>query len=198
MKITLKTLSSYEKCFYIVSAKAIHNFYTALNYTQILVDNNQAIIIPPSAFVILHLWTTLEKLVRYEIMRINDDKTNDNNTFIKYERSRTLVRSKLMNLVSVDLPTSHLDLNYAAAKTIRHLRALSTIADANSTSHFNVLHNKYYLNDDYEDPGFHLDWTLVQMFIPSALMSIKWVEESMDKITGGNFTKYGSEDTQQA
>jgi hypothetical protein len=43
------------------------------------------------------------------------------------------------------------------------------------------------INDDYEDPGFQLDWTMVQMLIPSALMSTKWVEREMNNIKDPKF-----------
>ena len=123
-------------------------------------------------------------MVQYEIT-IAKDKDNTKPERQVYEESRILVRSKLINYVSPDLPTSHLDLDYAAAEAIRQLRALSTMDSASSTSRFNILHNKFYLNDDFEDPGFQLDWTLVQMLIPSSLMLMKWVKEEMELLKVG-------------
>ncbi|MBT9096618.1 ATP-binding protein [Methylovulum psychrotolerans] len=165
-------------CYYLIVAKGIHNFYTALHYIRFLTENNQAIMFPNPAFVMVNLWRLLYRIVEHEI------KTSEINEIKKigYEDARVHVRSKLSRYVSSDIPSSHLDLDYVAADAKRQLRALSTMGDNRSMTCLNILQNAYYLNDDYEDPGFHLDWTMVQILIPSALMSMAWIEEDMKKI----------------
>jgi len=162
-----------EQCYYIIVAKGIHNFYTALHYIRVLTENNQAIIFPAPAFVMANLWRLLYRLVEYEISK--GSKT--------YEQARIKVRAELLEkYVSQDIPSSHLDLDYVASEAKKQLHALSTMGNVRSLSRTNILQNNYFLNDDYEDPGFHLDWTLIQMLIPSALMYIKWIEEDMKEI----------------
>ncbi len=127
----------------------------------------------PPAFMLVHLWRLLYKLVEYE----------EKNNAKSYNQARYTVHKQLEKYVSDDMRTSHLDLDYVVAEAIRQLRIHSTLGDIRSTARVNILQNKYYLNDDYEDPCFHLDWTLTQMLIPSALMSIKRIEEQMVKLT---------------
>lgn len=56
------------------------------------------------------------------------------------------------------------------------------MGELSSTSRKNILQNKYFLDDDHEDPGFHLDWTIIQMLIPSAIMHIELVKNKTEKI----------------
>lgn len=162
-----------EISYYIVSAKAIYDFNSALHYSRVITDNNQDIITPPTAFIMLNLWRLLYKLVEYEKAKL--EKTN-------YQQARILVRNKLTDYVSDETPTSHLSLDYLANETIRQMRALINLANPSSISRLNILQNKYFLDDDYEDPGFHLDWTVGQMMIPSALEAIKQIEADMETI----------------
>ncbi len=168
---------------YIKSSKGIHNFYNALHYTNILIDNNQSIIFPTPSFVLLHLWILLLNLVQYEInfrSSSGDNVPKKDKEF--YHQCRLKVRAKLMKYVSRDMPTRHLDLDFVAQEAIRLLQSHVNMDNLSSTVSINILHNKYYLNDDHEDPGFHLDWTITQMLIPSAMMSIKWIEDEMAEI----------------
>ncbi len=175
-----KPLREIEGCFYHIAAKAIENFHTALYYTRILTDNNQSIIFPPPSVVLLQLWRQVYRLVEYELML-------DNN--ISYPEARMVVRNKLVKLVSSDLPARFLDIDYISEEAIRQLTSHWTIGDVRSTSRVNIIQNLYFLNDDFEDPGFHLDWTMTQMLIPSTSLSIKWIEIEMQNIKNNNIRR---------
>lgn len=100
----------------------------------------------------------------------------------EYTKCRVEVRDSLIKNVSIEMPSSYLDVEYLASEAIRQLREICLMDDLSSISRFNILHNKYFLNNDYEDPGFNLDWTMLQMLIPSASMSISKIEEYMNKL----------------
>jgi hypothetical protein len=93
-------------------------------------------------------------LRRFSYKLVDHEKSNNNT---KYIDARDKVHNKLKRYVSEELPSSHLNLDYIAAEAIRRLTAHSTMGDMRSTSRVNIIQNKYFLNDDYEDPGFHLN-----------------------------------------
>jgi len=82
---------------------------------------------------------------------------------------------------------SLLDILQVKDKALSYLNSIRNVVDPTSKAKTNILQNKYYGHDDYLDPEFNLDWTLLQMFSPNAKLLRNNITEKMKKLGGDEY-----------
>ena len=160
--------SSKSNEIYDAAAAAIHNFYLASYYIRQLSGNDQDVMFPSPSMVLFDLWYLLYTLVNHEK---NVSKSNYEKAAI--EVTKALSSSKLRRHGS---PANFYDLENVKLRTITALLDTEQLSDISNRARSDVIKTRYYLADDYEDPRFHLDWTLLQMYGPLARILRNYIE----------------------
>ena len=161
------------------AAAAIHNFNRTIYYTRQLAGNDQDLMFPDSSMVLYDLWRLLYTLIKWEKAsavaegkKMGYDQLVD---FVKRELSASNFRHH-------DTPANVYDFNNVKCRTIDTLRDAEQFGDISNRVRTDALRTRHFLADDYEDPCFHLDWTLVQMYCPAAGILRRHVESASKKL----------------
>ena len=151
------------------AAAAAHNFYRSIYYIRQLTGNDQDLIFPSPSMVLCNLWQLLHALVKFEL-NLKSDHSYD--TVVEYVKGE-LSESKLRNNST---PAIYFDLNNVQRQTLDLLHDVEQLQDITNRARSDAIRTRYYLADDYEDPRFHLDWTLSQMYGIAAAFQRRYVE----------------------
>lgn len=80
------------------------------------------------------------------------------------------VRGRLWQYSDPATPGQYCDYRFVTERTLTYLREVEQLGDLSSRARAAVLRGKYFLSDDFEDPRFHLDWSMIQMLAPSSAL----------------------------
>ena len=138
------------------AAFSIHNLYKVRYYTGHLNSDDRDIMFPLPAMVMYDLWKVLYCLVKYEV-DIKSISFSDAVSIATNELTSSTLRRN-------DTPASLYNYDNVRLRTSELLKNIGRISDVSSNTRAGAIKNRYYLSDDYEDPRFHLDWTLAHMY----------------------------------
>ncbi len=175
--------SAYEKVeaarkeIYNAAAAAVHNLHRAFYYTRQLAGNDQELMFPDSAMILYDIWCLLYCLLEWEIEEQDTQKKSIHKA-IRSIKDELKSNDRREN----DTPANFYDFNNVTYRTIDALRDTENMGDITNRARSDAIRTRHYLADDYEDPRFHLDWTLVQMYSPTAGMLRRDIERIIEKI----------------
>ncbi|MGB0712665.1 MAG: hypothetical protein ACPGUC_03795, partial [Gammaproteobacteria bacterium] len=87
-----------------------------------------------------------------------------------YARCVREVRKRILAHADSGTPGNYFDYGYISEHLIGYLRDVEQLSDLSSRPRAEVLKGKYFLSDDYEDPRFHLDWSMIHILAPTAAL----------------------------
>jgi hypothetical protein len=157
---------------------AIINFFRSSQYVIKTQGESIGVILPPLFLIYYNMWEVLYRLVQLKIKEFSQSYS--------YEKSVLKVREEMEELFKKhnvnDISSRVFDLSHVAPLALMQLKTIEQMADLNSRNRTGILRNKYFLDDDYEDNLFNLDWCYSRFFAPSALVYGKIIESKMDLI----------------
>lgn len=103
----------------------------------------------------------------------------------RYSDAVCEVRHKLSKQSDHATPGQYFDYRFVTERTLTYLRDVEQLGDLSSRARAAVLRGKYFLSDDYEDPRFHLDWSIIQMMAPSSALVREHIMVERKKIYDG-------------
>ena len=163
-------LTRYSKEMYEDAVLSIDKLYEANEYVGIMSSDNQDLMFPLRFIVTYNLWEILHELRYIEFIEMFVESNGGNNTEEHitdlYDLASENVIQNLSTDTDKDVPRSSTNINYVSDMLIEQLREVEQSGDLNSTARGNVIKTKYYLNDDFDDYLFRLDWMFFQMFSP--------------------------------
>ena len=164
---------------YNYGASIVHNLNRALYYTRQLAGTDKDILFPDPSMILYDLWQLLYALVVFE-------KTTGPSK--SYDKAVETVKSKLSssNLRRENTPANLYDFNNVTRRTIAALQDTEQLGDVSNSARTEAIQTRHYLADDFEDPRFHLDWTLVQMYGPAAGILRRYVKDSSKDLKKDN------------
>jgi len=87
-----------------------------------------------------------------------------------YAKAVRTVRDQLSKGSDPATPGQYFDYRFVTERVLTYLRDVEQLGDLSSRARAAVLKGKFFLSDDYEDPRFHLDWSMIQMLAPTAAL----------------------------
>lgn len=157
------------------AAMAIHSYYRASYYLRQLAGNDQELMFPYPSMVLYDLWLLLYSMVRSVKQEIPDIGYRDAAETVKIELSGSTLRRD-------GAPANHYDLQNVCLRLKTALVDAAHLGDVSNRVRTDAVRTKSYLADDYEDPRFILDWTMVHMYSPFALFLRAHVERAMEEL----------------
>lgn len=148
----------HEQSFIECAASTIHNFYRASYYVRQISGNDHDITFPAPVMIILDLWRTLYKVVDMKIE--SGILKTDFGELICDIQDEFISNSSLRS----DAPAWAYNYENVFQRLLEALSNTAHIGDISNSTRTGVIKTKYFLSDDYEDPRFHLNWSLVQMY----------------------------------
>ena len=156
-----------------IAIKSIVDLFRASQYVTKTRGDTSGMLLPPIFLIYYNLWENIYYLV---------------STFGKekpYSEKVSWIHSELDHELEdhyKDVSSRILDLEYLEQTAIEQLKIVQSMGDPNSRDRTSVLKNKYYLDDDYEDSIFTLDWSYCRIFSPGALIHQLTIERDMEKL----------------
>lgn len=165
-----------------IAANAIVNLFRSSQYVVKTHGETSNMILPPLFIIYYNIWEVLIFMVEQEFGR--NDKNYDE--FISFEQAVYAVRFKLGNQLKKknikDVSSRVLDLLIVKDMAVEQYKIIEKIGDLSSRDRTSILRNRYYLDDDYEDNMFILDWSYCRFFAPSAVVHGKVIEYRMKSL----------------
>lgn len=160
------------------AASAVHNFAKAIYYIRQLSGNDQDLIFPDPAIIYYDLWWLLFVLVKRKMA--DDEWFGRSSSRSRYDWAVKEVKDELSEKRSRhhSTPVNFYDFKNVTRRTTDLLGDVGNLWDISNRIRSDAIRTRYYLADDYEDPRFHLDWTLLQMYSPVAGILKNHVEKS--------------------
>ncbi len=160
----------------ITAINALINFSRASQYVSKTQGDASSMVLPPLFLIYYNMWETMYRQVS-EYGRLSDYKDT-------YEQAIAHVHDEMdkeMKKVK-DVSSRILDLSYLTQSAMDQFKITEKMGDPNSRNRTSILRNKYYLDDDYEDNMFHLDWCYCRAFAPGALVHRLTIEFEMERL----------------
>lgn len=183
----------------VAATNAIVNFYRSSQYVIKTHGEASNMILPPLFIVYYNIWEVLYEMVahEYEKQILENEKPSSFNEAVYTVRFNLGNRLKKNDVKDVkDVSSRVLDLLAAEQMAIEQYRIIERMGDLSSSDRTSILRNKHYLDDDYEDNMFILDWSYCRFFAPSAMVHGKIIENKMEllrKKFGERMENYKSE-----
>lgn len=171
-----------RKNIYDAAAAAIHNLHRAFYYTRQLAGNDQELMFPDQSMILYDLWHLLHCLLEWDLEGWGYPKKKDLKEALRSISKELSDKHRREN----DTPANFYDFINVTCRTIDALRDIENMGDITNRVRSNAIRTRHYLADDYEDPRFHLDWTLVQMYGPTAGLLRRDIERIYENIKHGN------------
>ncbi|MFD2112152.1 hypothetical protein, partial [Thiorhodococcus fuscus] len=173
--------STEKSLLYRQAGRAAHNLYRAHFYIRDMCGNDQDLMFPSPALVIHSLWALLHELVKVEIVWLEKNEGGKTSP-PRYAKAVRNVRKCLAEESDKGTPGYYFDYNLVTDRLQAYLRDVEQLSDLSSHARAEVLKGKFFLADDYEDPRFHLDWTMIQILAPSAAITRAYVEKENQEL----------------
>ena len=166
-----------RKELYDSAAAAVHNLYKAIYYIRQLSGNDQDIMFPDPSMVLYDLWRLLYSLVKMELSYQAERP-------IRCDEAVELVKRELSSctLRHESTPANFYDFNNVKRRAVVVLQNMEQLGDVSNRVRMDVLRTRHYLADDHEDPRFHLDWTMINMYSPSANVLKRYIKLRSEKL----------------
>ncbi|MCF6337679.1 MAG: tetratricopeptide repeat protein [Gammaproteobacteria bacterium] len=159
-------------------AAAIHNFHRSIYYMKQLTGNDQDLIFPDPSMIFYDLWQLLYALVKFEI-KIREKTFEFAVNHVKKELSSSKLRNN-------NISTNYYDFHSMKRQATKHLRDIEHLNDITNRVRSDAIRTRDFLADDYEDPRFHLDWTLIQMYGPAAGVQRRYITLKSEQLKTGD------------
>ncbi|MBS0299546.1 MAG: ATP-binding protein [Proteobacteria bacterium] len=167
------------------AANAIINLFRASQYVIKTHGETSNMILPPLFVVYYNMWEVLFYLVEIYLKQLVRDVecVTEENALSLLERAIYSVRHELHNILNEkkvkDVSSRMLDLTSVQQMTQEQFRIIEQMRDLTSSDRINILKNKYYLDDDFEDNMFILDWSYCRFYAPGAIIYPVMIEYKM-------------------
>jgi hypothetical protein len=135
--------------------------YRSSQYISQISSDEQNIIFPPKFLINYHQWELIHALEELFI-------SQRMNTSVRDEMTNILRSSSYEDIT--DISTRVFDYDLLRTQALDALKTVENMGDINSKARREVFANKYYLDDDYEDLVFTLDWTYSHSMGATALI----------------------------
>ncbi len=162
-----------------IAANAIISLFRSSQYVIKTHGEASNMIFPPLFIIYYNMWEVLFHLVDQEYKKpLRELKES-----ASFDQAIYNVRLKSGNHLKddgiKDVSSRVLDLRAVAQMAIEQYRIVERMGDLSSSDRTSILRSKYYLDDDYEDNMFILDWSYCRFFAPSAMVHRKIIEYQM-------------------
>ncbi len=157
-----------------LSTSALINLYRSSQYVIKSHGETANMALPPLYIIYYNMWEVIFYLVSsYKIANPSHD----------YSETVSIVREELdkrvAQLRSKDISSRILDLRDISQMTLSQLKIVEQMGDLNSRDRTSIIRKKYYLDDDYEDNIFNLDWCYSRFLAPAAIVHRLIIESEM-------------------
>jgi len=177
-----------KRDYLLLAANSIITFYRSSQYIIKTHGENSSMILPPLFIIYYNMWEVLFRLVSNE--RKNDPTR-------EFEEIVALVRDRmdevLMHSNVKDVSSRVLDLLNVEQMALGQLNTVERMGDQNSSARTAILRNKYYLDDDYEDNMFNLDWCYCRFFSSGAIVYRMIIKNKMRLLKKSRASVYNPE-----
>jgi len=129
-------------------------------------------ILPALFMIYYNMWEVLFHLVKQESRELFFEQA------VYQIRFRLIEHLKKADIK--DISSRVLDLESVERMAQEQFKVTERMGDLSSVGRTSVLKNKYYLDDDYEDNMFILDWSYCRFFAPGAIIHRKIMEYRMN------------------
>lgn len=157
--------------------KALVKFYRASQYVIKTAGDSSNAILPPIFMIYYNMWEAV-----YFLVESYCDKCPD----CTYEHAVSEVVSELDKVLEQsnvkDVSSRIFDLSNLSVYALDHFSVALKMDDANSREATSTLRSKYYLDDDFEDDIFTLDWSYTQIFAPGAYIHSQVIKTEMARL----------------
>ncbi|GEM_PF-3358426 len=150
------------------ATKAVRNFYWAAQTVQLISGNSQGLMIVPKYLIYFNLWELLHDFIQF-LMKSKG---------LSFEKAEKMFRGVISSMLWRKVPGEFVDYEYVKKRAIRFFKETEINGDPTNKARRDVLKTKYYIDDDFEDPHFLMEWTMHQMYSPAAYIHRRTIEES--------------------
>lgn len=171
--------------------KPIYYLVKSLSYLRVISDNDRLITFPTACQISYCIWELLFHLVDKKIQQTKQllknignikEAESIDNQFLSYEDAVTAVEKELMPKNVGEFSTRFLNLDFIYEFTLQHFDEIIRFVQPDSDSSREILKNKYYINDDFEDPTFSMFWMYLYSYSAGAKLHKKTMVTSMKSI----------------
>lgn len=155
---------------------------------RLISRNNLDLIYPTMPHIYYVHWRLLSSIAKTILIDFNANSKKIETKFRSmrdislYMQTKFRQLDKLYSNTEIIAP-SHFDYEYITKKIMVHLNESISLIDQTSRYRTNILQHKYFAHDDHSDQEFRLDWTLSNMFAPSAKFMLENVAKVNEEIT---------------
>lgn len=174
------------------AANAIVNLFRSSQYVIKTHGETSNMILPPLFVVYYNMWEVLFHLVDIYLFNLIKERKKSVESGESVGAKSLLeeavysVRYELSCLLSAedirDVSSRVLDLSSVKQMALEQFRIVERMGDLSSSDRINILKSKYYLDDDYEDNMFILDWSYCRFYAPGAMVYSKMIEYKMKSL----------------
>jgi len=161
--------------------KALVKFYRASQYVVKTAGDSSNAMLPPLFMIYYNMWEVVFYLVESfhkKMIELGKGFTYENAiSKVVVELDKVLAESMVK-----DVSSRILDLSNLSIYTLDHFSIALKMGDPNSREATGTLQSKYYLDDDFEDDIFTLDWCYTQVFAPGAYIHSQIVKVEMARL----------------
>ncbi len=167
-----------------VAANALINLFRSSQYVIKTNGETSNMVLPPLFIIYYNMWEVLFHLVSVY-------KTKDETSFSLVKvvaKVRDEMDKVFQDAEIKDVTARTLDLNNVTQIATEQFKIVERMGDLNSRDRTSIIRNKYYLDDDYEDNMFNLDWCYCRFLAPGALVhrliiesEMRWLRESSEE-----------------
>ncbi len=161
--------------------KALVKFYQASQYVAKTAGDSSNAVLPPLFMIYYNMWEVVFYLVELFC--------GEKDTFGKYFKYDCAISKVVVELDEMlrkskvkDVSSRILDLSNLFIYALDHFSIALKMGDANSREATRTLQGKYYLDDDFEDDIFTLDWCYTQVFAPGACIHQQIINTEMARL----------------
>jgi len=157
---------------------ALVKLYRASQYVVKTAGDSSNAILPPLFLIYYNMW----EVVFYLVEKFCDDTSSAES----YQDAISKVIAELDKVLKKsgvkDVSSRILDLSNLSVYALDHFSIALKMNDANSKEATRTLRNKYYLDDDFEDDIFTLDWCYTQIFAPGIYIHSQVIKVEMARL----------------
>ncbi len=190
-KFKNKQTDDLDKEYWWNATKAVRNYYWASQTVQLISGNNQGLVIVPKFLIYYNLWELLYDLIQFElefpvrdyskqkrieIRNLNIEDVEKRSAEIRNAEKE--VQKQIQPKLWRKIPAHFIDYEYIKSRAIHLFREVENNGDPTNKARRNIIKTKYYIDDDFEDPQFLMEWTMNQMFSPSAYIHRRIIENT--------------------
>jgi hypothetical protein len=159
-----------------LAVESIFYYHHASQYLSRSSGNEQEVTFPPISHVYFNMWEVLLEI--YTILKQHSDKKSNRDIHNElYQHSQ----KHPVGIKSLDVPYSMYNLDSVKKMAELYLSRTAIATDSYSKIHQDVLSEKHYLHDDYDDPMFIFDVFYFKAFSVPAKWHLEQIKEDMER-----------------